>query len=905
MRARFCCKNDTKSARGGMAQRGLPIRDTIAPVCRVRRFFHVIRLKTMSDFAKEVLPVRLEDEMRSSYLDYAMSVIVGRALPDARDGLKPVHRRVLFSMHKQGNAWNKKYVKSATIVGDVMGKYHPHGDSAIYDTLVRMAQPFSLRYPLVDGQGNFGSLDGDPPAAYRYTEARMAKIAHSLLTDIEKETVDFAPNYDGSQQEPTVLPTRVPNLLVNGSSGIAVGMATNVPPHNLGETLDACLHLLDHPDADTSALMRYLPGPDFPTGALINGAKGIREAYETGRGRIYIRAKTHIETDDSNGKQTIVVDELPYQVNKANLLGKIAELVKEKKIDGITALRDESDKDGIRMVIELRRGEVAEVILNNLFQLTQLQIVFGINMMALVGGQPRLLSLKEALQVFIAHRREVVTRRSIYELRKARERAHILEGLAIALANIDEIIELIRASAGPAEAKEALLARGWTPGQVVDMLARAGAENSRPDGLGKQYGMREDAYHLSPEQAQAILDLRLHRLTGLEQEKILDEYQQIIHEIEALLDILQVPERLLAVIKEELLDIKNQYNDVRRTQILDTHLNLSLEDLIAEEDRVITLSHEGYIKAQPLSDYEAQKRGGKGKSATAVKDEDFVEQLIIANTHDTMLCFTNRGKVYWLKVYELPQAGRNAKGKPIVNLLPFEPGERLNAVLTTREYPEDRYLIFATKSGTVKKTPLSDYSRPRSIGIIAINLREDDELVDVALTDGSRDIMLFSDAGKAVRFPEASVRSMGRDATGVRGMNLDDGQRVIALCVVADNGDILTVTENGYGKRTPITDYPQKGRGTKGVISIACSERNGRAVSALQVQEDEHIMLVTDNGTLVRTRVAEISTSGRNTQGVRLIRTSDSEKLIAVAQIVAESEDSEGDEGMTEESGEE
>ena len=849
----------------------------------------------MSDFAKEVLPVNLVDEMRSSYLDYAMSVIVGRALPDARDGLKPVHRRVLFSMHKQGNAWNKKYVKSATIVGDVMGKYHPHGDSAIYDTLVRMAQPFSLRYPLVDGQGNFGSMDGDPPAAYRYTEARMAKIAHSLLTDIEKETVDFAPNYDGSQQEPVVLPARLPHLLVNGSSGIAVGMATNIPPHHLGETLDACLYLLDHPAADTAALMRYIPGPDFPTGALINGARGIREAYETGRGRIYIRAKTHIETDDHSGKQTIVVDELPYQVNKANLLGKIADLVKEKKIDGISALRDESDKDGIRMVIELRRGEVAEVILNNLFQLTQLQVVFGINMMALVGGQPRLLPLKEALNVFLAHRREVVTRRTIFELRKARERAHILEGLSIALANIDEVIELIKQSSGPSEAKDALLAKSWAAGQVVDMLARAGAENSRPEGLAKQYGLHDGRYYLSPEQAQAILDLRLHRLTGLEQEKILDEYQQIIHEIEALLDILQIPERLLEVIKEELRDIKNQYNDVRRTQILDTHLNLSLEDLIAEEDRVITLSHEGYIKAQPLSDYEAQKRGGKGKSATAVKDEDFVEQLIIANTHDTMLCFTNRGKVYWLKVYELPQAGRNAKGKPIVNLLPFEPGERLNAVLTTREYPEDRYLIFATQSGTVKKTPLSEYSRPRSIGIIAINLRADDELVDVALTDGGRDIMLFSDAGKAVRFPEASVRSMGRDATGVRGMNIDDGQRVIALCVVADSGDILTVTENGYGKRTPIADYPQKGRGTKGVISIACSERNGRAVSALQVQEDEHIMLVTDNGTLVRTRVAEITTSGRNTQGVRLIRTSDSEKLIAVAKIVADSEDDSGE----------
>ena len=857
----------------------------------------------MSDFAKEVLPVRLEDEMRSSYLDYAMSVIVGRALPDARDGLKPVHRRVLFSMHKQGNAWNKKYVKSATIVGDVMGKYHPHGDSAIYDTLVRMAQPFSLRYPLVDGQGNFGSLDGDPPAAYRYTEARMAKIAHSLLTDIEKETVDFAPNYDGSQQEPTVLPTRVPNLLVNGSSGIAVGMATNVPPHNLGETLDACLHLLDHPDADTSALMRYLPGPDFPTGALINGAKGIREAYETGRGRIYIRAKTHIETDDSNGKQTIVVDELPYQVNKANLLGKIAELVKEKKIDGITALRDESDKDGIRMVIELRRGEVAEVILNNLFQLTQLQIVFGINMMALVGGQPRLLSLKEALQVFIAHRREVVTRRSIYELRKARERAHILEGLAIALANIDEIIELIRASAGPAEAKEALLARGWTPGQVVDMLARAGAENSRPDGLGKQYGMREDAYHLSPEQAQAILDLRLHRLTGLEQDKIIQEFQEIIHEIEALLEILQVPERLLAVIKEELLDIKNQFNDVRRTQILDTHLNLSLEDLIAEEDRVITLSHEGYIKAQPLADYEAQRRGGKGKSATAVKDEDFVEQLIVANTHDTMLCFTNRGKVYWLKVYELPQAGRNAKGKPMVNLLPFEPGERLNAVLTTRDYPEDQYLIFATKSGTVKKTPLSEYSRPRSIGIIAINLREDedgkpDELVSAQTIMADEDLILVSRDGQAVRFTatDEQLRSMGRSTSGVRGMKFRGDDELLSMEVPRENTDLLIVTESGYAKRTPVDEYPTKSRGTLGVRVGKLVDERGGLVGALVVRPDEDVMVITESGKLVQVNASDVRPTARNTMGVIFARPDEGDRIIAITRNPDSGDEDETDE---------
>ncbi|UJF25159.1 DNA gyrase subunit A [Suttonella sp. R2A3] len=854
----------------------------------------------MSDFAKEILPINLVDEMRSSYLDYAMSVIIGRALPDARDGLKPVHRRVLFSMHKNGNAWNKKYSKSAAIVGDVMGKYHPHGDSAIYDTLVRMAQSFSMRYMLIDGQGNFGSVDGDAPAAMRYTESRMAKIAHSLLTDIEKETVNFMPNYDGSIEEPTILPTRIPNLLVNGGTGIAVGMATNIPPHHLGETLDAVLHLIDNPHADIASLMYYLPGPDFPTGAIINGANGIREAYETGKGRIYMRAKTHIETDENNGKQTIVVDELPYQVNKARLLEKIGELVKEKKIDGITALRDESDKDGIRMVIELRRGEVGEVILNNLFQLTQLQTVFGINMVALVGGQPKLMNLKDVLKVFIAHRREVVTRRTIYELRKARERAHILEGLSIALANIDEVIALIKASSGPAEAKQALLARGWSPGQVVDMLARAGAENSRPEGLAKQYGLHGEQYFLSPEQAQAILELRLHRLTGLEQDKIIDEFQAIITDIEGYLDILQIPERLIEVIKEELQDIKAQFNDVRRTHILDTHLNLSLEDLIAEEDRVITLSHEGYIKAQPLSDYEAQRRGGKGRSVTAVKDEDFVEQLFVANTHDTMLCFSNKGKVYWLKVYELPQAGRNAKGKPMVNLLPFEEGERLNAIRTVREYPENQYLLFATRNGTVKKTSLADYSRPRANGIIAIDLRGDDELVGVAITDGRQDVMLFSDAGKAVRFKEELVRSMGRTAGGVRGMSLEDGQQVIALCVLEEEGDILTVTENGYGKRTRSDDYPSKGRGTKGVISIACSERNGQAVYAMQVTPEEEIMLVTNHGTMIRTAVEGISLSGRNTQGVRLIRTSDDEKLIALAKVVNEDDDEDGSEGEAE-----
>lgn len=851
----------------------------------------------MSEFAREILPVNLVDEMRSSYLDYAMSVIIGRALPDARDGLKPVHRRVLYSMHKNGNAWNQPYTKSAGIVGDVMGKYHPHGDRAIYDTVVRMAQPFSLRYTLIDGQGNFGSVDGDAAAAMRYTEARMAKISHSLLTDIEKETVDFQPNYDGRLEEPTVLPTRVPNLLVNGGSGIAVGMATNIPPHHLGETLDACLHLIDNPNASVDDLMQHLPGPDFPTGALINGASGIRDAYETGKGRIYIRAKTHIETDESSGKQSIIVDELPYQVNKASLLAKIGELVKEKKIDGITALRDESDKDGIRMVIELRRGEVADVILNNLFRLTALQSAFGINMVALVGGQPKLMSLKAVLEVFIAHRREVVTRRTIYNLRKARERAHILEGLTVALANIDEVIQLIRQSSGPAQAKEALLSRAWKAGQVKDMLARAGAENSRPEGLEANFGLLEDGYYLSPAQAQAILDLRLHRLTGLEQDKIIDEFQAIIHDIEGFLEILQVPERLIAVIKEELEDIRAQFNDTRRTQILDRQINMTLEDLIADEERVITLSHEGYIKTQPLADYEAQKRGGKGKSATAVKDEDFVEQLMVASTHDTLLCFSNRGRMYWLKVYELPMAGRNAKGKPIVNLLPFEAGERLNAVLAVRDYPEDEYLFFATKRGVVKKTALQAYSRPRAAGIIAINLREDDELIGVARTNGQCDIMMFSSAGKAVRFSEDQIRDMGRGASGVRGMRVDEREQVIALCTVSDEKYVLTVTENGYGKCTPIEDYPPKGRGGKGVISIACSERNGVAVGALMVNGDEEMMLVTNNGTLVRTRVYEVSISGRNTQGVRLIRTSDQEKVIALAKII--SEDDEGQESAT------
>lgn len=850
------------------------------------------------DFAKEIMPINLEDEMRRSYLDYAMSVIVGRALPDARDGLKPVHRRVMYAMHQGGNAYNKPYDKSSAIVGDVMKKFHPHGDAAIYDTVVRLAQDFSMRYPLVDGQGNFGSIDGDPAAAMRYTEVRMARIAHSLLTDIDKETVDFMPNYNGRFMEPAVLPTRFPNLLVNGSSGIAVGMATNIPPHNLGETINACLHLIEHPAASIGELMRFLPGPDFPTAALINGVDGIRQAYETGKGRIHIRAKTHIESEDS-GKQTIVVDELPYQVNKARLLEKIGELVKEKRIDGITALRDESDKDGIRMVIEVRRGETAEVILNNLFQLTQLEVVFGMNMVALVGGQPRLLSLKDMLEVFIAHRREVVTRRTIFELRKARERAHILEGLAIALNNIDEVIALIKASPSPAEAKDALMARAWFLGQVTDMLARAGADNSRPDGLDEHYGLHGNAYHLSPEQAQAILDLRLHRLTGLEQDKIVDEYQNILDSIADYLEILRVPARLTAVICDELKEIRDQFSDPRRTEILHTHLNLSTEDLIAEEDVVITLSHEDYIKAQPLSVYNAQRRGGKGKLATSMKDKDFIEQLFIANTHDTMLCFSNRGRVYWLKVYELPQAGRMARGKPMVQLLPFEEGERLNAVLTTRDYAENRYLLFATRKGIVKKTPLSEYSRPRQSGIIALNLREDDELVDVAITDGNHDIMLFSNSGKAVRFSENSIRPSGRNSSGVIGIRLDAMQHVIALVVVENTGDILTTTVNGYGKRTALADYPCKSRGTKGVISINTSERNGEAIAALQVNEEDEIMLVTLNGTLVRIRAAEVSVSGRNTQGVRLIKTEGDETLIAVAKIVPEDDDSEADESNT------
>ncbi len=837
----------------------------------------------MTEFAKEVLPVNLEDEMQHSYLDYAMSVIVGRALPDVRDGLKPVHRRVLYAMSELGNDWNKPYKKSARVVGDVIGKYHPHGDTAVYDTIVRMAQPFSLRYMLIDGQGNFGSVDGDSPAAMRYTEVRMAKIAHELLADIDKETVEFIPNYDESETEPAVLPAKIPNLLINGSSGIAVGMATNIPPHNLTEVVDACVALIDDPAISIDALMQYVPGPDFPTAGIINGAKGIREAYRTGRGKIYVRARTHFE-DMDNGKQRIVVTELPYQVNKARLMEKIAELVKDKKIEGITEMRDESDKDGMRMVIELRKGEVGEVVLNNLFQHTQMQSVFGINVVALVDSQPRTLNLKQLLEYFVRHRREVVTRRTIFDLRKARARAHILEGLAVALANIDEVIALIKAAPNPATAKKELCARLWKSGTLEDMLSRAGADASRPDDLPEGYGITPDGYRLTETQAQAILDLRLQKLTGLEQDKIISEFQELLDRIADLLDILSSDLRLMIVIKDELLEIRDQFGDERRTEIIADRLDLTLEDLITEEDVVVTLSHQGYAKAQSLDTYQAQRRGGRGKTATTTKDEDFVDKLFVASTHDTILCFSSAGKVYWLKVYELPQAGRNARGKPMVNLLPLEEGERISAVLPIREYHEDSYVFMATEQGTVKKTPLTDFSRPRASGIIAVDLREGDQLIGVDITDGERDIMLFSSAGKAVRFSESAVRPMGRTAAGVRGIRLDEGQRVISL-VVVDEGDILSVCENGYGKRTAIDQFPTKGRGTKGLISIRTSERNGDQIGAILVDEDDEIMLITDGGTLVRTRVSDVSRMGRDAQGVKMIALSKGEKLIGIERI--------------------
>ena len=826
--------------------------------------------------------------MKQSYLDYAMSVIVGRALPDVRDGLKPVHRRVLYAMRELGNNWNSSYKKSARIVGDVIGKYHPHGDTAVYDTMVRMAQPFSMRYMLVDGQGNFGSVDGDPPAAMRYTEVRMAKIAHEMLADLEKETVDFVPNYDESESEPSVLPAKIPALLVNGSSGIAVGMATNIPPHNLTEILNACVAMIDNPDIDIAGLMEYVPGPDFPTAAMINGARGIAEAYATGRGRVYMRARAEIETNDATGQQSIVVTELPYQVNKARLLEKIAELVKEKKIEGISALRDESDKDGMRMVVVLKRGEVPEVILNNLYQQTQLQTVFGINMVAIVDGQPRTLNLQQILQAFIRHRREVVTRRSIFELRKARERAHILEGLATALANIDEVIELIKASPSPAEAKEALVSQGWRSEMILEMLGAAGAEASRPEDLASEFGLVDGQYYLSPVQAQAILDMRLHRLTGLEQDKILQEYREVLDQIRDLLAILSDADNLMAVIRQELVAINEEYGDERRTEILDTHLDLTLEDLICEEEMVVTLSHAGYAKTTQLDTYQAQRRGGKGKAATSMKDEDFVEHLFIANTHDTLLCFSSAGKVYWKKVYELPQGGRTARGKPIVNLLPLDDGERINAVLPIREFEADKFIFMATASGTVKKTPLVDYSRPRANGIIAVDLKEDDVLVDVALTDGQSDVMLFSSNGKVIRFPETDVRSMGRVSRGVRGMRLADGEKIISLIIARPEGPILTATEFGFGKRTNLEEYRVQGRGGQGIISIQTSARNGQVVGAVQVDDEDQIMLITNGGTLVRTPVKHVSLVGRNTQGVKLINLTKDEKLVGLERVVEE-----------------
>ncbi len=838
----------------------------------------------MTDFAREIFPVNLEEEMRQSYLDYAMSVIVGRALPDARDGLKPVHRRVLYAMHELGVDSNKAYKKSARIVGDVIGKYHPHGDSAVYDAIVRMAQDFSMRYPLVDGQGNFGSIDGDAAAAMRYTEVRMARVAHELLADIDKETVDFVLNYDETEREPAVLPTRVPNLLVNGSAGIAVGMATNIPPHNLREVVDACIALIDEPSLDVSALMECVPGPDFPTAGLINGSRGIREAYRTGRGRIEMRARTHVEATDNARREQIVVTELPYQVNKARLLEKIAQLVKDKRLEGIAELRDESDKDGLRVVVELKRGEYADVILNNLYKHTQLATVFGINMVALTEGQPRQLNLKEVLEAFVRHRREVVTRRSVHELRKARDRAHVLEGLAVALANIDPVIELIKASPSPAEAKQGLVERAWAPGVVADMLERSGAAASRPERLDPAHGLSEEGYRLSPEQAQAILDLRLHRLTGLEQDKVVEEYGGILDRIAELIEILDNPDRLMQVIREELAAVREEYGDERLTEIQARQDELTVEDLISDEDVVVTISHEGYAKAQPLGDYSTQRRGGRGKAATRMKDDDFVDRMFVASTHDTLLCFSSHGKVYWKKVWELPATGRGARGKPIVNLLPLEPDERINAVLPVREFPEDQHVFMATRSGIVKKTPLSHFSRPRSSGIIAVDLRIDDWLIDVKLTDGDREIMLLSSGGKAIRFNEPEVRSMGRVATGVRGMRLPEGDHLIALVIVG-GGHILTATANGYGKRTPVEQYRKTGRGGQGVRSIQTSERNGAVVGALQVGEDDELMLISNGGTLVRTAAAEVSVMGRDAQGVRLIRLGEGERLVQLARI--------------------
>ncbi len=895
----------------------------------------------MTEIAKEILPVNIEDELRQSYLDYAMSVIVGRALPDVRDGLKPVHRRVLFAMHELGNDWNKPYKKSARVVGDVIGKYHPHGDMAVYDTIVRMAQPFSLRYMLVDGQGNFGSIDGDNAAAMRYTEVRMTRLAHELLADLDKETVDWVPNYDGSEQIPAVMPTKVPNLLINGSSGIAVGMATNIPPHNLTEVVNGCLAYIDNEEITIDGLMEYIKGPDFPTAAIINGRAGIIEAYRTGRGRIYMRARHEIETDAKTGRQTIIFTEIPYQLNKARVIEKIAELVKEKKLEGISELRDESDKDGMRIVIELKRGEVAEVVVNNLFAQTQLQSVFGINMVALSDGQPKLLNLKDMIEAFVRHRREVVTRRTVFELRKARERGHILEGLAVALANIDPVIELIKTSPSPAEAKDRLMLQGWEPGSVVAMLERAGDHNAcRPDGLPQQFGFVGGKYHLSVEQAQAILDLRLNRLTGLEQDKLVAEYQEILERIKELGLILADPERLLTVIRDELIAIRDQYGDDRRTEIIASRLDLTLEDLITEEQVVLTISHTGYAKTQPLADYRAQRRGGRGKSATAMKDDDYIEHLLVTSTHSTVLCFTSAGKVYWLKAYELPSGGRGSKGKPIVNVLPLAEGERVTALLpidlnayaghdeadddtlddsvidvvaealevedadsdddaddlalTGQDEPTGAYIFMATANGTVKKTPLVQFSRPRSNGLIALRLEEGDTLIAAAVTNGACEVMLFSSGGKVIRFKEKDVRIMGRGARGVRGMRLPSGQRLISMIIPESGAQILTASENGYGKRTGLAGFPRRGRGGQGVIAIQTSERNGALVGAVQVCDEDELMLISDQGTLVRTRVAEVSVSGRNTQGVTLIKVGENEHLVGVVRLQDVGGDDEG-----------
>ncbi|WP_341303385.1 DNA gyrase subunit A [Pseudomonas sp. TMP25] len=905
----------------------------------------------MGELAKEILPVNIEDELKQSYLDYAMSVIVGRALPDARDGLKPVHRRVLFAMSELGNDWNKAYKKSARVVGDVIGKYHPHGDTAVYDTIVRMAQPFSLRYLLVDGQGNFGSVDGDNAAAMRYTEVRMTKLAHELLADLHKETVDWVPNYDGTEMIPAVMPTKVPNLLINGSSGIAVGMATNIPPHNLTEVINGCLALIDNGELTVDDLMQYIPGPDFPTAAIINGRAGIIEAYRTGRGRIYMRARAIIEDIDKvGGRQQIIVSELPYQLNKARLIEKIAELVKEKKLEGITELRDESDKDGMRIVIELRRGEVPEVVLNNLYAQTQMQCVFGINVVALIDGQPKILNLKDMLEAFILHRREVVTRRTVFELRKARERGHILEGQAVALSNIDPVIALIKASPTPAEAKIALIANAWESSAVQAMVERAGADSCRPDDLDPQYGLRDGKYFLSPEQAQAILELRLHRLTGLEHEKLLAEYQEILTQIGELLRILNSSVRLMEVIREELEAIKAEFGDARRTEILDNRLDLTLADLITEEERVVTISHTGYAKSQPLHAYQAQRRGGKGKSATGIKDEDYIAHLLVANSHATLLLFSSKGKVYWLKTYEIPEASRAARGRPLVNLLPLGEGEHITAMLQidlealreqapdddesddiegvlveaeeveelaegddaddeSPDEPTGAYIFMATAKGTVKKTPLVQFSRPRSSGLIALKLDEDDTLISAAVTDGAREVMMFSDGGKVIRFKESKVRTMGRTARGVRGMRLPAGQEIISMLIPEADAQILTASERGFGKRTAMTEFPRRGRGGQGVIAMVSNERNGKLVGAVQVLEGEEIMLISDQGTLVRTRVSEVSSLGRNTQGVTLIKLAKDETLVGLERVQEPSaeddeellEGEEGIEGVAEE----